>query len=199
MNSFLQPLVALANDPHRDRIFVSDLFHAMEDSAVVALILLFALPNLAPVPPGTSTLLGTPLLFLTIEWALGKQPWLPGALTRRSMTRIQFASMIHRVAPWIERVDSLLKPRLQALARPSTAHPAAALCVILALIIVLPIPLGNMPPAWAVSIIALGMLRRDGIWVLAGVATGLASIALVWGVVASFLIGLLEFTRHIAV
>ena len=121
MSSFLQPLVALANGPHRDRIFVSDLFHVMEDSAVVTLTLLFALPNLASVPPGTSTLLGTPLLFLTIEWALGKQPWLPGALARRSMTRIKFASMIHRVAPWVERVDRLLKPRLQALAHPSAA------------------------------------------------------------------------------
>lgn len=199
MNSFLQPLVALADDPRRDRIFVSDLFHAMEGNAVVALILLFALPNLAPVPPGTSTILGTPLLFLTIEWALGKQPWLPGALARCSMTRINFASMIHRVAPWMERVDGMLKPRFQALACPSAARPAAALCVILALMIVLPIPLGNMPPAWATSIIALGMLRRDGIWVLAGVATGLASIALVWGVVAGFLISVLALIQRLVI
>ena len=171
----------------------------MEDSAVVALILLFALPNLAPAPPGTSTILGTPLLFLTIEWALGKQPWLPGVLARRSMTRTGFASMIHRATPWMDRVDRLLKPRFQALACRSAARPAAALCVILALIIVLPIPLGNMPPAWAISIIALGMLRRDGIWVLAGVTTGLASIALVWGVVMGLVIGMLDLIQHLVI
>lgn len=138
MNSFLQPLVALADDPRRDRIFVSDLFHAMEGNAVVALILLFALPNLAPVPPGTSTILGTPLLFLTIEWALGKQPWLPGALARCSMTRINFASMIHRVAPWMERVDGMLKPapggmcRCDRGARSSTVVVKSANCTALA-------------------------------------------------------------------
>lgn len=192
-------MVALADDPHRDRIFVSDLFHAMEDSGVVALILLFALPNLAPVPPGTSTILGIPLLFLTIGWALDKQPWLPDALARRSMTRSRFASMIHRAAPWMERIDRLLKPRFQALACPSAARPAAALCAILALIIVLPIPLGNMPPAWAISIIALGMLRRDGIWVLAGVATGLASIVLVWGVLAASVTGTLELLQRLVI
>lgn len=190
-------MVTLADDHRRERIFVSDLFHAMEDSAAVTLILLFALPNLVPVPPGTSMILGTPLLFLTIEWALGKRPWLPGALARRSMTRIKFASMVHRAAPWMERVDRLLKPRFPILACPSAARPAAALCVVLALIIVLPIPLGNMPPAWAISIIALGMLRRDGILVLAGVATGLASIALVWGVLTASVAGTLELLQRL--
>jgi len=197
VNSFLQPLVTLADDHHRERIFVSDLFHAMEDRAAVALILLFALPNLVPVPPGTSTILGTPLLFLTIEWALGKRPWLPGALARRSMSRIKFASMVHRAAPWMERVDRLLKPRFPVFACPTAARPAAALCVILALIIVLPIPLGNMPPAWAISLIALGMLRRDGIWVLAGVAAGLASIVLVWGVLAASVVGALQLLQRL--
>ena len=190
-------MVTLADDHHRERIFVSDLFHVMEDSAAVALILLFALPNLVPVPPGTSTILGTPLLFLTIEWTLGKRPWLPGMLARRSMSRIKFASMVHRAAPWMERVDRFLKPRLSTLACPSAARPAAALCAVLALIIVLPIPLGNMPPAWAICLIALGMLRRDGIWVLAGVATGLASIALVWGVLAASVTGTLELLRRL--
>lgn len=190
-------MVTLADDHRRERIFVSDLFHAMEDSAAVTLILLFALPNLVPVPPGTSMILGTPLLFLTIEWALGKRPWLPGALARRSMSRIKFASMVHRAAPWMERVDRLLKPRFPILACPSAARPAAALCVVLALIIVLPIPLGNMPPAWAISIIALGMLRRDGILVLAGVATGLASIALVWGVLTASVAGTLELLQRL--
>jgi hypothetical protein len=45
VNSFLQPLVTLADDHHRERIFVSDLFHVMEDSTAVASILLFALPS----------------------------------------------------------------------------------------------------------------------------------------------------------
>jgi hypothetical protein len=56
-----------------------------------------------------------------------------------------------------------------------------------------------MPPAGAISIIALGMLRRDGVRVLTEVAIGLASIALVWGVVASFLIGWLQFIQHVVI
>jgi hypothetical protein len=48
----------LAEDPGRDRIFVSDLLSLMQDRAIVALILLFALPNVVPVPSGTTGVLG---------------------------------------------------------------------------------------------------------------------------------------------
>jgi hypothetical protein len=49
-----------------------------------------------------------------------------------------------------------------------------------------------MPPAWAISIITLGVLRRDGLWILVGIATGLASIVLVWGVAISLVGGVVE-------
>jgi hypothetical protein len=68
-HSLLEALFRLADDPGRPRIFVTD------RRAVVALILVFALPNVIPVPPGTSAILGTPLLFLTVQLALGKEPW----------------------------------------------------------------------------------------------------------------------------
>ena len=59
---------------------------------------------------------------------------------------------------------------------------ASAVCVVLALILVLPIPLGNMAPAFAISMLALGFLRRDGLLVLAGIATAFASLAVAWEV-----------------
>lgn len=42
-----------------------------------------------------------------------------------------------------------------------------------------------------ISLIALGMLRRDGAWVLLGIATGLISIVLVWAVTLSLVSGVL--------
>lgn len=188
----LQQLLWLAEDQHRERIYFSDLFGAMKEGAVVVLILLFALPNAVPVPPGTSAILGAPLLFLTIEWMLGTRPWLPRLLARRSMARITFASMLHRASRLLSKADRLLTPRFQTLSGPLSRRFIAGLCVVLAMIILLPIPFGNMPPAWAISIITLGVLRRDGLWILLGIATGLASIALVWGVAISLVGGVVE-------
>ena len=53
----------------------------------------------------------------------------------------------------------------------------------LAIVLALPIPLGNMLPAFAISLMALGVLERDGLWVIIGVLVGVFSLVIVSGVV----------------
>jgi len=56
-------------------------------------------------------------------------------------------------------------------------------CLLLAVVLVLPVPLGNMLPALAISLLALGILERDGLWILAGLGTAVVSAIVVSGVV----------------
>ena len=56
---------------------------------------------------------------------------------------------------------------------------------------VLPIPMGNMPPAIAICLFSLAILDRDGVWVLAGLCATAASIAIVWGVLFALIKGAL--------
>ena len=56
-------------------------------------------------------------------------------------------------------------------------------CLLLAVVLALPIPLGNMLPAFAISLMALGVLERDGIWLVIGALVGVGSLFIVWGVV----------------
>jgi hypothetical protein len=107
---------------------------------------------------------------------------LPDALARRSMTRVHFAKVLNRLQPWMGRLHGMCRPRLQGFVHPASARLIGALCVVLALILFLPIPLGNIPPAVAISMLALGVLERDGLWVLGGIAVALASIAIAWSV-----------------
>jgi len=53
-----QLLMRIANDASRERVTITDLLQALQDRALAALLLIFALPNAIPVPPGTSALLG---------------------------------------------------------------------------------------------------------------------------------------------
>ncbi|MDO8320804.1 exopolysaccharide biosynthesis protein, partial [Rhodoferax sp.] len=53
----------LSADTRRERIAISDLLVALGDRATGALIFIFAFPNVLPTPPGTSTILGAPLIF----------------------------------------------------------------------------------------------------------------------------------------
>lgn len=176
-------LHALAQDDSRDRIAIRNLLDTLGDRALAALLFVFAVPNVVPVPPGTSTILGAPLIFLAAQLALGRRPWLPAVIADRSMTRADFATLIQRIGPWLARAERLLRPRVVALASPPMEYLVGLVCLLLAVVLVLPVPLGNMLPALAISLLALGIMERDGLWILAGLATSLASAVVVSGVV----------------
>ena len=191
-----QVLHDLADDPIRERISIADLLVALGDRAIGALLFIFAFPNVLPTPPGTSAVLGAPLLFLSVQLAFGRTPWLPAIITTRSMSRDDFQSLIHRVGPWLARAEKLLKPRMSSLAVPPMEYLIGLLCLVLALLLALPIPLGNMLPALAISLIALGVLERDGLWVLAGMITAGLAITVVSGVVFAMVkTGIYLFTQ----
>ncbi|MCM5682362.1 exopolysaccharide biosynthesis protein [Schlegelella sp. S2-27] len=180
-----QLLQDVAGDPAREHISVADLLHALRDRALAALIFIFAFPNAIPMPPGTSAIVGAPLLFLTVQLAFGLPPWLPQFIARRSIARRDFERMVRHVVPWLQRAERLLRPRLSALARPPFEHLVGLVCLLLAVILVLPIPLGNMLPALAIAVMSLGILERDGVWVAGGCVIAAAGVALVWGVLAA--------------
>ena len=75
--AFRRALHALAEDVHRERIFLSDVLDALGERALTTLMLVFALPNALPAPPGTSAVLGLPLLCLSAQLTTGRPPWLP--------------------------------------------------------------------------------------------------------------------------
>ena len=179
-------LTRIANDPKRDRIAVGDFLRAMQERAFGPLMLIFALPNVLPTPPGTSSVLGAPLVFLAAQLALGRSPWLPPIIARRSIARKDFAAFVGKATPWLAKAERLLQPRLGALAHPPAEYVVGLVCFVLSVVLVLPIPLGNMLPALAICVMALGILERDGIWILVGMAIALTSLGVVSGVVWAF-------------
>jgi hypothetical protein len=176
-------LRALADDQARERISIGDLASALGDRALGALLFVFAIPNVVPTPPGASTLLGTPLLLLAAQLTFGRRPWLPALIARQSMSRDGFRGLVHRASPWLEQAERLLRPRWSAFALPPMEYLVGLVCLLLAAILVLPIPLGNIPPALAIALMALGILERDGVWVLVGMVVAVASTVVVSGVV----------------
>jgi hypothetical protein len=178
-----QLLQGLAQQPGRDRISVRDLIDALGDRALGALLFLFAFPNVLPMPPGTSALLGTPLVILAAQLMVGRGPWLPRVLSARSMSHADFAALVRRITPWLERGERMLRPRFSWLALPPLEFVIGAVCLLLAIVVMLPIPLGNILPALAISLLALAVVERDGLWVVAGLALGVVAASVVSGVV----------------
>lgn len=178
-------LTGLVRDASRERIAISDLFAATGERAFGALLFLFALPNLLPMPPGTSSVLAVPLIFLAAQLSFGFKPWLPSVIARRSIRRSDLSAVVERSAPWIARAERILAPRFGLLVHPPAERVVGLLCLALALILVLPIPLGNFLPALAICMFAFGILERDGLWIIAGTAVVAISVGVVGGIVVA--------------
>ena len=175
---FSEILTEIAADESLERVSVGDLMGAMGDRAFGPLLFVFALPNILPSPPGTSGLLGIPLVFLSMQLMFGRKPWLPGIIAARSMTREGFAGIIHRATPWLAKAERMLTPRLGFLIHPPAEYVIGALCLLMAVVLALPIPFANSVPAFTVCLFALGILERDGIWVMAGMVMCVVSCLL---------------------
>ncbi len=176
-------MLDIARDTSRDSVAVKDLVALPGGRGLAGLVLIFAFPNVLPAPPGLSGVLGLPLLYLSFQMMLARTPWLPGFISARAVPRDRFAQMVDTLAPWLQRAERLLRPRWSLLLGPRPEQALGALCLILALVLTLPIPFGNMPTAFAICLIAMGILERDGLWVAAGVLSGVAALALATGVV----------------
>ncbi|MBM3559528.1 MAG: exopolysaccharide biosynthesis protein [Alphaproteobacteria bacterium] len=177
-------LAAIAADTGQERISIGYLADTLRDRAFAALLIVFAAPNILPTSPGTSTVLGLPLVFLTLQLMLGRpKTWLPGFITNRTIAAADFRAVVGRMAPRLARVERLLAPQLKAFIRPPAEYLLGAVALLLAIVLVLPIPFGNMLPAVAICLFALAILERDGLFALFGLATTVAALAIVGGVV----------------
>ena len=189
----------LAGDESRERISIRDIFQAMGDRAFGALMLIFALPNCFPTPPGTSAILGAPLVFLTAQLAFGLSPWLPAFIADRSMARKDFSAIASRMTPWLAWAERMLKPRFTFLVHPPVENLLGFFCLVLAIILALPVPLGNILPAIAICLFSFAILERDGLVALMGLGVAIASLFVVAGVIYALFKALIFFITNVLI
>ena len=178
---FSELLQEVAAAHQGERVSVADLLTAMRGRAIAALLFIFAFPNILPTPPGVAAVLGLPLIYLSSQLMLARQPWLPGFIANRSMTVETFRSIVARATPVLNRAERMLRQRWWPLVSPGAERVLGFVCLMLAALLSLPIPLGNLLPATAICIIALALLERDGLWVILGLMATIAAFIWVGG------------------
>lgn len=180
------------------RVRLGDVVDVLEDRAYGLLLLILALPNVIPTPiPGLSSIFGVPLVLVAAQLAAGRpHPWFPKALADRSLAAEDFRKVVERIVPWLERLERLTRPRLRQLCRPPSERLLAAFCLLLSVILALPIPLGNILPALAISLIALGLIEHDGVAIATGFVLGLVSVAVVATVAVAMVQAFLFFLKQ---
>ncbi|WP_114943035.1 exopolysaccharide biosynthesis protein [Microvirga calopogonii] len=190
---FSEVLSDLASRPAAT-ISIGDVLDAFGDRAFGALMLLFAAPNVLPLPPGMSAVLGAPLLFVTAQLMLGRPTlWMPRFICERSISRDFFTLLTAKLTPILHRAERFLRPRLGMLLHPVPERIVGATCLLLAIILFLPIPFGNIPPAFAISAFALGIVERDGLATLVGWLAAIGSLLILTAISSAIFAGINAF------
>jgi hypothetical protein len=168
-----------------ERVSLADIADVLGTRSIGAWLLILALPMALPVPmPGISILFGVPLMIISIQLALGgRRAWLPAFILRQSMARSDYVALMARMQPAVERFERIVRPRALWLANDWAKIPIGLSCLVLAMIITLPIPLGHVAPGSAICLLALGLMERDG--VVIGIGFGATALALVIVTLAS--------------
>ncbi|MFG1402281.1 exopolysaccharide biosynthesis protein [Xanthobacter sediminis] len=189
-------LAAVLSAQEGEKVAIGDLVNALRNRAFGILFLIFGIPNCIPMPPGIPVICGIILGLIGLQMAMGRQElWLPEKIANRTFSRSMLEAIVNRSRPWIEKFESISRPRYEQFAGPAARRVVGATVVLLGFILLLPIPfLGNLPPGFAVCVFGLGLVERDGVVILAGfgatllgiVITGLMSWAIWQGAIAIF-------------
>lgn len=179
-------LLNFAENFSSERVRVRDITESLGQRSFGFILLIFALPNSLPIIgiPGVSTITGLPMLFVAVQMALGHQRvYLPRWIADSSLATTDFHALIRKVSPWLRRIEKLMKPRITFLTHRSAERWLGAFCVLLAFLLALPIPFGNLLPALGILFIALGLIENDGVCVLAGIGIGIAAWVFLSGLI----------------
>jgi hypothetical protein len=170
-----------------ERLAFGEILDGLGERSFGVLLLILALVNCIPMPPGGSTVFGATMMLVGLQLLVGlREPWFPGFMRRRSIPRAAFRAGVNRVVPYLQRIEGWARPRASWLTTGPGERLAALFVVILSFVVALPIPIvGNIPPSIAVSIIAMGLIERDGLHYLGGLAAGIVAFAINAGVVVA--------------
>lgn len=131
--------------------------------------------------PGTTTVLGLPILLISIQLVIRRdQLWMPRWVLRSNIDRASYRASISRVLKPLRMVERLARPRLSIMTSEVSEVLIGVACSVLCLILMLPIPGGNFVPSLIIAAFGFGLMQRDGAVILAGWLGAAAFSAFIW-------------------
>lgn len=155
-----------------ERISLGDMAQAFGERAFGILLLLLLLPGLLP---GMASVFGLPLLVLGIQMGMGlRVPKLPAILARQSLKRTDVLRLASASSKGLSRIEKYVRPRPGFFTGPAGERIVGWLTAYVALMLILPGPGTNGPPAFGNMVMALGLIEQDNRTILWGVGLTIA-------------------------
>jgi hypothetical protein len=190
--TLLQTIEALAERAPEDGFSLRAIFDQLDASAFGAGLFLLALPCCIPFLYGVPQVVSLPMMALAAQMAMGReQPWMPDKLGNRKIDRKGLTQMAAGGRKWLGWIERIVRPRFTVITgKRSERVIGLFLCVFCASILV-PLPMTNTVPGFAVAIASFGLMQKDGLMVIAGLVIGTAWVsgligAVMFGAVSLF-------------
>lgn len=159
---------------------VGSILRAAGSRAAGPLLFLPALVMISPVGaiPGVPIFLSVLIVLVAGQLIMGRRSiWLPSWVTDRGIPQDKVTSVMDRLRPYAERADNYLGKRLSSLAGQTMSRVIAFLCIGLSILVLpaAPLPGAVVLPGGAIMLLSAGLLTRDGVVVLIGLAATAAA------------------------
>jgi hypothetical protein len=171
-------LDALLDGDERQTLDFAAIMHGLGRRAFGMLLFLATLPAFIPIPIG-GVLSGPLVVLLAAQLLIGlRRPWLPRFIARRGPKRHTLARFERIVAPWLQRLERIVRPRLGGVLDHRLASTVTGLLLLLlGVLLSLPIPFTNYLLGGLILLFALALLERDGAMMLVAWAAGIIALA----------------------
>ena len=181
-DSISQRIRALVRSLPATGITLSELIHRVGNDGLLLLTALLTLVFLIPVSiPGVSTVFGAAILLIALSRLFGRELWIPSRLKNKMIGTRKLRPVLRKALPWLQKIERVSRPnRIQWLvAKGPVERMNDASMILGAVLLMMPfgmIPFSNTIPAVAVLFLAIGLLQRDGVCVLLGYISNVATI-----------------------
>jgi len=142
-------------------------------------LLMFSVPMILPMPPGIPMAAGFVILIFGSQLLLGHPHlWLPDWVMRKTIARDRLITAYGIVEKYLGWMFHMARPRLPQLTGFTARRLSGLIFLLLGLLMILPIPIiGNILPAFACTVLALGLTDRDGLIFVTGIGVSVLAIS----------------------
>lgn len=174
-----ESLKKLALKEESGKTKISEILEDFRENGILMAMIFFALPVAVPLPypPGFTTIMGVPLMILSIQMLLGsKKVRLPNNINNYEIKNSTLKMISEKIVPILETVEKYIKPRFSFAKSVYCEQFIGLVCLIAAFAVALPLPLTNAVPAQGITIMTLGLLNRDGVIIIAGFVVAILGV-----------------------
>ncbi|MBN1545423.1 MAG: exopolysaccharide biosynthesis protein [Syntrophaceae bacterium] len=177
-----EKLDAIIRNLPPDQVTLAEIRDLLGQEGLLLLTAFLTLVFLIPISiPGVSTVFGAAILLIGFSRLFNRSLWLPKQIRERQLPAAKLRIGLQKGLIWFHRLERISHPhRLNWInAKGLMAFINDCALILGAILLMAPfglVPFSNTLPAIALLLLAIGLLERDGICILLGHLTNVATI-----------------------